>query len=229
MSLYAISDLHLSFSTSKSMDIFSGWNDYVSKIEKNWSSVVKENDTVVIAGDISWAMSLEETKEDFAFINRLPGRKIFVQGNHDYWWSTKNKMEKFFDDNSLTSISILFNSSVSVEDVCVCGTKGWIDDKKIKENSKFKKREAQRLKTSIEQAEKAEKEPIVFLHYPPVYYGNECSEIMDVLIEKKVKRCFYGHIHGSDSHLKAINGLYKGIDFQLISCDYLNFTPYFVL
>lgn len=229
MSLYAISDLHLSLSTSKSMDIFSGWNDYVSKIEKNWSSVVKESDTVVIAGDISWAMSLEETKEDFAFINQLPGKKIFVKGNHDYWWTTRSKMEKFLSENLFTSISILFNSSVSLENVCVCGAKGWIDDGSLEENSKIKRREALRLKTSIEQAENVGKEPVVFLHYPPVYCGNECSEIMNVLVQKKIKRCFYGHIHGSNAHLKAVNGLYKGIDFKLISCDYLNFTPYFVL
>lgn len=225
MSLFAIADLHLSFGVSKPMDVFKGWDNYVEKLEKKWRTVVKTEDTVVISGDISWAMDLNEALEDFRFIDKLPGKKIIIKGNHDYWWTTRNKIEKFLKENSFESIKVLFNSAETVEDVCICGTRGWLDTRKMEENEKLKKREALRLKTSIECAEK-NKEIIVFLHYPPVYCDNRCEEIMEVLKEKKIKRCFYGHVHGKEAHAKALNGKYMGVNFKLVSCDYLKFVPY---
>lgn len=228
MSLYAIADLHLSLGTNKSMEVFAGWNNYVEKIKKNWNSRVGSDDTVVIVGDISWAMSLKQAKLDFSFIDQLAGKKIIIKGNHDYWWSTKTKINDFFKENSFSTMSILLNSAVAVGEYGVCGTKGWIYDSKIKENDKVRKREVLRLRTSIEIAESMGKKPLVFLHYPPVYWDNEYSEVFDLLKEKKITECFYGHIHGKNSHSRAINGLYKGINLQLISCDYLNFTPYLV-
>lgn len=230
MSLYVIGDLHLSLGVpSKSMDVFKGWEDYTIRLKKNWEMMIRETDTVVIAGDISWAMRLEETKQDFDFLNKLPGKKVFIKGNHDYWWGTKNKVEKFLIENEYDTISILYNSAIIVKEFCICGTRGFLEERGISNDDKLKKREASRLKTSIDIAKDLGKEPIVFLHYPPIYMGNTCKEIMDVLIDEKIKRCFYGHLHGRDAHERAVNGIYKHIDFQLISSDYLNFIPYFVI
>lgn len=125
MSLFALGDLHLSLGEDKPMDIFSGWNDYVQRLEENWKNLVSDDDTVVLAGDISWAMKLEHTLEDFRFIHNLPGKKLLLKGNHDYWWSTKRKMDAFLQENSLDSIQILFNNAYRVDEYAVCGTRGW--------------------------------------------------------------------------------------------------------
>lgn len=225
MSLFAISDLHLSFGHNKPMDIFSGWNDYVQRIEKNWCAVVKEDDTVVIPGDISWAMKLEETKQDFEFIHNLPGKKIFLKGNHDYWWSTKKKLEDYLTKNEFYDISLIFNSAQAVEEYAICGTRGWYYDAEQDADKKILNREVGRLRTSILTALTFELEPVVFLHYPPVYNGVECKEIMEVLNEYNIKRCYYGHLHGKKISSKATTGLYKGINFTLVSCDNTNFAP----
>ena len=229
MSLYTIADLHLSLDNNKQMDIFSGWENYVQRLEKNWRAVINDDDTIVIVGDISWAMKLEETKKDFEFINNLPGKKIFIKGNHDYWWLTKSKIENYLKENFFGTISILFNNSIAAEGIGICGTRGWMYDSKTDEDIKIMKREAARLRTSIDDALKNNLEPIVFLHYPPVYDFNEAKEIMDVLIEKKIKKCYYGHIHGGDSIRKIVSGNYKGIDLKLISGDYLKFMPELVI
>mgnify|MGYP001769060163 CR=1 FL=1 len=228
MSVYAIADLHLSFGTDKSMDIFAGWDDYVKKIEENWKATVNANDTVVIAGDISWAMRLEEAKKDLEFINNLPGNKIIIKGNHDYWWSTKSKIKKFLKENSLNTISVLFNSAYPVENVCICGTRGWMYNSEGDEDERILSREVGRLRYSLDIAKKHDLEPVVFLHYPPVYGREEAKEIMNLLIERKVKKCYYGHIHGSGSKKNIVEGDYKGIYFKLISCDYINFCPVLV-
>ena len=225
MSLFAIADLHLSFGHNKPMDIFRGWNDYAQRIEKNWRSLITENDTVVIPGDISWAMRLNETIADFSFINSLPGKKIILKGNHDYWWDTKKKMEGFFQEHNFDTLSILFNCAYMVENYAVCGTRGWFYDAEKDENKKILNREVGRLKKSIKDAKKTKLEPIVFLHYPPVYGNNECSEILEILVENNIKKCYYGHIHGTSSFKKAVIGEYKGIDFHLVSSDYINFMP----
>ncbi len=228
MPLFAIGDLHLSLSEDKPMDVFSGWNDYVERLEENWRRLVTDNDTVVIAGDISWAMKLEDAVTDFRFIDRLPGKKIFLKGNHDYWWGTKSKIEKLLADNELNSISILFNNAYVCGDYAVCGTRGWFLENDTPEDIKVLNREVGRLKTSIEAALGTGMEPVVFLHYPPYYRGIECKEIMDVLVGYGVKKCYYGHIHGRQNFRLAFEGGYKGIEFKLISCDRVGFTPVLV-
>lgn len=228
MSIFAISDLHLSLSTDKSMDIFPGWNDYVNRIKKNWNNIVKATDTVVIAGDISWAMKLEDSFADMQFLNSLSGTKIFIKGNHDLWWSTKKKVQDFFTKNDFSTLKILFNDSIIVDNVCICGTRGWFYDDVEAETNKIILREANRLKRSIEQALSYNMEPIVFLHYPPVYNGQECKEILDVLKDYNIKQCYYGHVHGTNAVKRVVTGIYKEINFTFISCDYTNFRPILV-
>lgn len=228
MALFAIADLHLSIGEDKPMDIFSGWNDYHSRIQKNWNSVVSKDDTVVVAGDISWAMKLEDTYADFSFINELNGKKIFVKGNHDYWWTTRAKMNRFLFENKLDTINILFNDAYEVDDFAVCGTRGWFLENDNEEDIKVLNREVGRLNMSIEKAKILGKEPVVFLHYPPIYGGVVCSEIMQVLQINKIKKCYYGHIHGTKSIKSAFEGEYENTRFNLISCDKLSFTPILV-
>lgn len=224
MALFVIADLHLSLAADKPMDIFGGWKDYVSKIEYNWQNKVKPEDTVVIPGDISWAMGLEKSLEDFKFIDKLNGRKIILKGNHDYWWNTKSKMEKFFADNGFTTLNILHNNHYEYESVGICGTRGWINEASEPADKKVLEREAGRLKMSIESALKAGLKPVVFLHYPPVY-GTSCNyDILEVLNNYNIKWCFYGHIHGSGADY-AINGCRDGINYRLIASDFLQFDP----
>lgn len=224
MSVFAIADLHLSLGTDKPMDVFNGWNNYVERLEKKWRAIVKPTDTVVIAGDISWAMKLEEAEKDFTFINSLPGKKILLKGNHDYWWVTRKKIEDFFRLKNFDTLQILFNSAITADGFAICGSRGWFYDAG-EADLKVINREAGRLERSIEMALQLDGEPIAFLHYPPVYADFECNEIMDVLIKHKIKRCYYGHIHGSNAGKKAITGDYKGIKFTLVSCDYTEFCP----
>jgi predicted phosphohydrolase len=228
MSLFAIADLHLSLGTNKPMDVFEGWKDYVSRLQKNWRSIVGPDDTVVIAGDISWAMKLEEAVADFRFIDSLPGRKFILKGNHDYWWSTRKKIESFLAQNAFSSIGIIYNSAAQVGKFAVCGTRGWLYDAESAEDKKIVSREVGRLNASLDAAEKAGGKPVVFLHYPPVYDGMECREIMDVLEERGISDCYFGHIHGSAAARRAPTGEYRGVRMHLISCDYLGFMPVLV-
>ena len=227
MALFAIADLHLSMGTDKPMDIFKGWHDYSSRLENNWRKLVGENDTVVIAGDISWAMRLEECYEDFKFLNSLPGKKILLKGNHDYWWATKKKIDEYLKANGFDTISILFNNSFTVEGVTICGSRGWYYDADTDADIKVINREVGRLKLSLDSVKDTES-PVVFLHYPPVYSELECKEIMDVLKDYGIKECYYGHLHGSHTHKNAVTGMYKGINMHLISTDYVDFTPVLV-
>ncbi len=228
MSLYAIADLHLSLGTDKPMDVFSGWTDYVPRLKENWERLVTDDDTVVIGGDISWAMKLEECYGDFAFIHALPGKKIFLKGNHDYWWQTKKKIEDYLAANGFDSIQILFNNAFEVGDIAVCGTRGWYYDKEGEHDIKVINREIGRLKTSYNAALATGKRPVVFLHYPPVYGDVECEEIMQALLDLGVTTCYYGHLHGERTHRSAVLGGYRGIDFHLIACDYTRFMPVLV-
>lgn len=228
MSVFAIADLHLSLGENKPMDVFSGWENYVQRIEKNWRSVVKETDTVVIAGDISWAMKLEEAETDFGFINSLPGRKLIIKGNHDYWWSTKKKIETFLSSHGFESISIIHNSAAAAESIAVCGTRGWLYTSEAPDDLRILNREVGRLNASIDGAEKLGLEPVVFLHYPPVYDGLECKEILEVLVKRNIKRCYFGHIHGLAAAKRAPSGLYHGIEMHLVSCDTVGFMPVLV-
>ncbi|HEX3016507.1 MAG TPA: metallophosphoesterase [Caproicibacter sp.] len=228
MSLFAIADLHLSLGTDKPMDVFEGWKDYVPRLKKNWIAAVGDEDTVVIAGDISWAMKLENAVQDFQFIDSLPGRKLILKGNHDYWWSTKKKIEEFLQTNHFSSIEIIHNNAAVVGDVAVCGTRGWLYDAESAEDKKIVSREVGRLNTSLDEAEKTGKKPIVFLHYPPVYDVMECREIMDVLVNRGVSECYFGHIHGIAAAKRTPAGEYRGVGMHLISCDYLGFMPFLV-
>ncbi|NLZ45741.1 MAG: serine/threonine protein phosphatase [Clostridiales bacterium] len=224
MSLFVIADLHLSLSVDKPMDIFGGWNDYMQRIEENWCKVVKENDTVVIPGDISWGMNFKEAEKDFEFLNNLPGRKIISKGNHDYWWNTVSKMTNFFNEKGFSSINILHNNHYQYENLGICGTRGWINETNAIADKKVLLREAGRLTFSIESALKQDLKPIVFLHYPPIFANDQNLEILEVLHKYGIKHCFYGHIHGRGCK-NAFNGVSDGIHYQLISSDYLHFAP----
>lgn len=225
MSLFVIGDTHLSLSTDKPMDIFSGWNNYMSRLEENWRNVVSFKDTVVIPGDVSWGMSLEGCLEDFRFLDNLPGTKILMKGNHDYWWTTKAKTETFFKENSLNTLNILNNNSYSCEGYSLCGTRGWLFEQGEPHDQKIVSREAGRLRMSLNDAKRfGEQEKIVFLHYPPLFGDQIIPEILDVLIEFGIKRCYYGHIHSVGCKF-AFNGNYCGIEFALVSSDFLSFCP----
>ena len=205
MALYVLSDTHLSLSTNKSMTVFRGWDDYVERLEKQWRALVEPQDTVVIAGDVSWAMTLEETTEDFAFLQSLPGRKLLFKGNHDYWWCTRRKMDAFLEQHGFDTLTFVHNDAEP-------------------DNEKILRREAGRLRMSLEAAVKTGLEPIVFLHYPPLFDGRECEELLAVLREFPVRRCYYGHVHGAGIR-QAFQGEWQGIAFRLTSCDALTFCP----
>lgn len=224
MSLFAIADTHLSLASDKPMDIFGGWENYVERLTDNWNALVKNDDTVVIAGDISWAMNLEQTKTDFSYLNNLPGRKIIMKGNHDYWWTTMTKMNNFLSEQNFNTLEILHNNCCQYEEYGICGTRGWINEPNVEFDAKVLAREAQRLETSIKAALAKELKPIVFLHYPPIYAGSCNYDILDVLYKYKIRDCYYGHLHGKSCDY-AINGERDGINFRLISCDFLQFKP----
>ena len=228
MALYAIADTHLSLSTNKPMNIFRGWTDHMARLETNWRRLVAPEDTVVIAGDISWGMSLEEALADFRFLQGLPGRKLIFKGNHDYWWCTRRKMDGFLEQQGLDTLTIVHNDAVAVENTfAVCGSRGWFYDETEPDNQKILSREAGRLSMSISAAKKTGLKPVVFLHYPPIFDGRECREIVDVLRCEGIDRCYYGHVHGAGIR-QAFQGNWDGIQFRLISSDALGFCPLFV-
>ncbi len=222
MAIFTISDLHLSLNTDKPMDVFKGWQGYVEKLRQNWSELVTEDDTVVIPGDISWELKLENTVRDFEFINSLPGKKLIIKGNHDLWWSTKRKVNDFFEANGFDSISIIFNDAIVAEGRAVCGSRGWFYDS-TEQDTKVVLREAGRLETSILAAEKTGFKPLLFMHYPPVYGGQVCEELFSVIKKHGIKTVYHGHIHGSGKYNACDE--YEGVKFKLVSCDCINFTP----
>ena len=228
MALYAIGDLHLCLGAPKPMDIFGGnWTGYMEKL-KEGMSVITEKDTTVLLGDLSWALSLEESAADFAWINEIPGRKILLKGNHDYWWSTAAKFRKFCEANRFSDMEILNNNCFEYDDWAICGTRGWFfeEERSGTHDEKVFRRELCRLEASLKAA--GEKQKLVFLHYPPKYKGYECREILELLEEYEVRRCFYGHLHGG-SHRLALEGLWDGVEYRLVAADYLNFKPYKVI
>ena len=223
MAIYTIGDLHLSFGVDKPMDVF-GWGNHSEKIKDNWEKKVSDNDTVILPGDFSWAMYLEESLLDFNFLNNLPGKKILSKGNHDYWWTTVTKMKNFLKDNNFENIDFLYNNSFLVENKIIVGTRGWVTNLKSDENIKILKRENERLKLSITDGINKygnKSEIIAFIHYPPFSAPEECSFI-EILKEYNIKKCFYAHLHG-DSHKDAVEGIIDGIEFKLVSSDYLGF------
>ena len=235
MSLFAISDLHFSIGQgiNKPMDAFGArWVGYVDKIEKNWRAVITDDDSVVVAGDISWAMKLEEALTDLKFLDSLPGTKYIGKGNHDFWWSTASKMNAFFEKNDIKTIKILYNNAYRLDDCVICGTRGWFVDEGQQKTvgevdyAKIVNREVLRLKLSIEEAEKLRGDDdipiLVFLHFPPVWKEFICPEIIAVLKEHGIKQCFFGHIHGT--YNVPVRFEYDGIDMILTSADFLNFA-----
>jgi predicted phosphohydrolase len=233
MALYAIGDLHLSLGSDKPMDVFSGWDNYIERIRDGFAQLSTE-DTCVICGDVSWGMTLEACTQDFSYIASLPGKKIILKGNHDYWWSTASKMYVFFERNGFSGIELLNNNCFYVEDgkggkTAVCGTRGWFFEEETgsAHDKKILAREILRLEASLNAARDAS-EKIVFLHYPPVYKNYICPEIISVMKKHAVKSCWYGHLH-SHGHRAAVTGLHDGIDYHLVSADYVGFRPVKVL
>ncbi len=224
MALFAIGDPHLSLAKEKPMDIFGDkWKDHAEKLKTNFSCVGPE-DLCVICGDLSWGMGLEETAVDFQFLDALPGRKIILKGNHDYWWSTATKVKNFFTQYGIHTIDILYNNCFSYGDYAICGTRGWFyeEEKGGDHDKKIMRREIMRLETSLKAA--GEREKLVFLHYPPVFARYECPEILELLKHYGVKLCCYGHIHGK-SCFQAFNGWRDGTEYKLVSADFVDFTP----
>lgn len=227
MSVYAIADLHLSFGVNKPMDIFFGWDNYVQKLESNWKKLVSEEDTVIIPGDISWGINYAEALPDLKWIDAMPGKKILLKGNHDLWWDTMGKNMRLKEGNELNTIEFLFNNSFAVENIAVCGTRSWFFDAEKSADKKVLLREVGRLQRSIDAAKESGKEPVVFLHYPPLSLLEECEEIIECLVKNGIKRCYYGHMHGKAA-IAAFNGEKYGIRFKLISADTLGFVPYLI-
>lgn len=224
MSIYAISDLHLSFNTNKPMDIF-GWNNYEEKISQDWRTNVKEEDLVLLTGDFSWEMKLENTYKDFQFINNLPGKKLLLKGNHDLWWTTLKRMREFLKEKEFNNIDFIYNNSYEFENYIIAGTRGWnlvsenIDDKKIKD------RELLRLENSILdgiQKYGEDKPIIVCMHYPPLLKDLKNNEFTKILEKYNVKYCLYGHLHGK-SHINVFDGIYNNVAYKMVSCDYTGF------
>lgn len=236
MSLFVISDLHLSTGagTDKSMEVFGKrWKNYVERIETNWKQLVSPEDTVVVPGDISWAMTLEEARDDFAFLNSLPGQKIISKGNHDFWWATQAKIDAFFAEHHFDTIRCLHNNAHFAEGFLICGSRGWYNDPDINsipsgtDYEKIVRRESMRLEASLTFAEKnfpdSGAEKLVFLHFPPIFQDFRCEEILAVMKKHNVQRCFYGHIHGPRSF--PLTFLDDGITFSLVAADQIEFIP----
>lgn len=228
MALYAIGDLHLSFQTNKPMDIFGGnWNGYVEKLREGLS-VITEEDTTVLLGDLSWAMSFDTAVEDFRFINDIPGEKIILKGNHDYWWTTLRKFEKFCAEHGFSNMKVLNNTAFTYGDIALCGTRGWFyeEERHGAQDEKVFRRELIRLETSLKLA--GDREKYCFLHYPPKFGVYHCDEILALLERYHVTHCYYGHLHG-DSHKLAFQGIAGNTQFHLVAADFLNFKPLRVL
>ncbi|MBR5426948.1 MAG: metallophosphoesterase [Clostridia bacterium] len=222
MAIWAIADTHLSFGANKPMDIFPGWQNHAERLKKNWNALVGEDDTVVIPGDISWGMTEQEALPDLVFLDALNGKKLLLKGNHDFWWTSMKKLGELKDANGLASLTFIHNNSAAAENIAVCGTRGWMPD--AGDDDKVLRREAGRLRMSIESALQTGLEPVAFLHYPPIYENAVCEEIFSVLREYGIRRCFFGHLHfeKTDWFRKLER---EGIVFSLVSADFLSFSP----
>ena len=237
MSLYVIDDLHLSTleSTNKSMEVFGRrWDGYMTRIKNNWERLITEDDTVIIPGDISWALSLEEAVSDLKFIDSLPGKKILGKGNHDFWWCTMKKHDELFKKHNITTISFLFNNAHETEDYIIAGTRGWYHDEDCKnapDNTDFDKlvkREEGRLRMSLNAAMKIkehspDKPIIAFMHFPPYWSGKASDSLIEALKEYGIEHVYFGHIHGLYTEPQTF--VYDGINMHMISADYIEFIP----
>ena len=232
MAIYALSDPHLSFSTDKPMDVFGdGWKDHAKRIEEEWSAVVSPEDTVVVPGDISWAMTLEEVVPDLAFLHALPGRKIISKGNHDYWWGTVGKVEKLVAENGFDSIVFLKNNAFVTEDAVICGTRGWLlpGDSDFRQSDRvIYDRELGRLARSLEQGRALVTDDgmrlVAALHYPPMSFPFRDTEVTEILERFGVDICVYGHLHGPALR-RVFEGERNGVEYHLVSADYRAFKP----
>ena len=232
MSIYVIGDLHLSCKENKPMSIYGdNWEGHEEKIKNNWIENVKEEDLVILPGDFSWATYLKDTDMDFEYLNKLPGKKLLLKGNHDYWWTTVTSMRNFLKENDFENIDFIYNNSYEFEDKIIVGTRGWSQTEDA-EDKRLSKREALRLELSIQDGIKTygeDKEIVVFMHYPPITNSNltknETNEFIQILQKYNIKKCFYGHLHGA-SIKEAVEGEHFGIDFKLVSADGLNFKLY---
>lgn len=236
MSLFVMADLHLSSDGRKSMEVFGArWSDYMNKIRRNWSAVVTEDDTVIVPGDISWGLKLEDAEEDLCFLDALPGQKLIGKGNHDFWWSTAAKMNAMMERRNIKSIRLLYNNAYLLEDCVVCGTRGWFVEESQQHTvgtvdyTKIVNRELLRLRISLDAAVKLKEADgrdlpiLVFLHFPPVWNGFVCREIVDVLHEYGIRTCYFGHIHGA--YYAPRTNEFEGIEFVLTAADALGFSP----
>ena len=223
MALYAIGDLHLSLSVNKSMEVFGpAWENYHTRIEEALG-VLTEDDILILAGDTSWGMNLQEAEADFRFLERFPGKKYLIKGNHDYWWTTAAKFRRFCEETGIRSLDLLHNNCAFYGDYALCGTRGWfLEEEQKPHNAKVLARGVLRLETSLQAA--GEKPILCFLHYPPIYQGYQCPEILAVLEKYHVERCCYGHLHGPTIR-RRLEGKRGETDFSLISADYLEFVP----
>ncbi|NLC68214.1 MAG: serine/threonine protein phosphatase [Clostridiaceae bacterium] len=233
MALFAISDLHLALGVNKPMDMFGGnWANYMSRIKEEWEKTVTDSDCVIIPGDISWATYLEQSYEDFKFINALPGEKIILKGNHDYWWTTLRKLDVFMQENNFISVNFLHNNCYEVENAVICGTRGWKcpgDEDFGEEDNKIFRRELQRLELSLKCAARVSggitaKKIVVAMHYMPFNNRKEPSDFVEIMKKYDVKMCLYGHLHGEGIR-NAVEGVINGIGYRLVSADYLDFRP----
>ena len=225
MSIFVIADLHLSFRVPKPMDIFGdNWTGHEEKIRKDWIEKVKENDLVVLPGDFSWETYLEDTKLDFSYLKSLPGKKLMLKGNHDYWWTTVTSMRKYIKEENFENIDFLYNNSYEIENKIIAGTKGW-NISEEQEDIRLTKREVARLELSIKSGiEKYgnDKEIIVFMHYPPLTKNNIDTDYTRLMKKYGIKRCYYGHLH-ANSIKDAVEGNVDGIEYKLVSSDGLDF------
>lgn len=228
MALYAIGDLHLCLGAPKPMDVFGGnWTGYMEKLREGMS-VIGAEDTTVLLGDLSWALDLDSAAADFAWIDQIPGKKIILKGNHDYWWNTAARFRRFCQEHDFSDLYLLNNNCYEYGDWAICGTRGWFfeAERSGQHDEKVFRRELIRLEASLKAA--GDKPKMVFLHYPPRYKGYECGEILELLETYQVRRCYYGHLHGG-SHKLALQGLWNGVEYNLVSADYLNFRPVCVI
>ncbi len=224
MALYAIGDLHLSMGSDKPMDVFGErWQNHTEKLKAGFAAL-NDDDVCVLCGDLSWAMGLDASAADFRFINELPGKKIVLKGNHDYWWSTASAAKRMFERNGIDTIDILYNNAFTYGDYALCGTRGWFFEEETggEHDKKIMRREIMRLEASLKAA--GDRKKLAFLHYPPIFLRYRCQEILDLLREYEVSLCCYGHIHGKGC-AAAFNGLREGTEFRLVSADFVNFSP----
>ncbi len=225
MRIYAIGDLHLSSDGSKPMDIYGGqWVNHRDRLKRNWETLVEADDVVIIPGDISWALKRQDAASDLSFLAELPGRKVLIRGNHDLWWSSVSRLNEFHE-----SMFFLQNTCYMADKTAICGSRGWIcpgDEDFTQQDEKIYIREMGRLRLSLEDAARKNPEEIIgAMHFPPMNLKREESCFTELFKEFGVKTVIYGHLHGEDAHSKGINGLHDGINYRLVSCDFLKCCP----